>query len=431
MSLQTIVSVSITRGSKSITRAGFGTMLFLGSGAAWAERFRKYGSLKAVGTDFLTSTSEYKAASKYFGQERKPKQLMIGKRLAAAAQVETMTVNAFVDGVYSITLDGVPFSFTAVSNTLAQIRDGLVTLINASVVPVTAAAGGAGVLTLTADVAGTSFISVVTANVTKVLTTPNQGIVEDLQQISALPGGFDWYSLAIETRTQNDVLNAASYVETQRKIFGAASNEAAILTGATTDIASKLKALSYSRTFVMFSEDQASFPEAALFGVINPLDPGSYTTKFKTLVGVVADDLNDNQLAFVVSKNCNYYTIVAGVSIFQEGYVSVGEWIDTMIFIDWQTAQIEEGIYSDLINNQKIPFTDNGGAILEKQVRAQLMKGQRFGGIASDPAPVVIVPKVASIDPLDRQARIFKTINFNFNLAGAIHFTEVVGVASI
>lgn len=431
MSLQSIVNVQITRGSRSITRAGFGTLLFLGSGATFPERFRIYESLTAVAADFLTSTNEYKAASKYFGQERKPRKLMIGKRLAAIAQVETHTVAVNTDGSYTVTLNGVAFTYVAAANTKTQIRDGLVSLINAGAEPVTAAAVSTDQLSLTADVAGTAFTTVITPNITKVLTTPNLGIVEDLQTISDLPGGNDWYSLAIESRVSNDILNAAGYIETQRRLFGFASNEAAIKTGSTSDIASLLKAKSYSRTFPFFSADQGNFPEAALFGVINPLDPGSYTTKFKTLVGVVADDLNDSELGFIKNKNCNYYTQVAGVDIFQEGTVAVGEYIDTMIFVDWLQAQIEEGVFSDLINNPKIPFTDIGGAVLEKQIRAQLQKGIRVGGLAADPVPTVDVPKVADIDPLDRQARIFKTIEFAATLAGAIHFTEIRGVVTV
>jgi len=356
---------------------------------------------------------------------------MIGKRLAAVAQVNTITVLNAVDGAFTVTLNGVAFTFVAAGNTVTQIKDGLVALINAGSEPVTAASSGASTFTLTADVAGTSFTSTLTVNMSQVFTTANHGIIEDLQEIVALPGGNDWYSLSIETRTQGDILNAASYIETQRKIFGVASNEGGIKTGSTTDIASKLEALSYSRSFVFFSEDQANYPEAAVFGVINPLDPGSYTAKFKTLVGIVADDLNDSELAFIKGKSANYYTKVAGVDIFQEGTVAVGEYIDTIIFVDWLQAQIEEGIFADLINNPKIPFTDIGGAVLEKQVRAQLQKGIRVGGLAADPAPTVTVPKVADIDPLDRQARIFKTIEFAANLAGAIHFTEVRGVVSV
>lgn len=431
MSLSSIVNVQITRGSRTITRAGFGTMLFLGSGATFGERFRVYASLDAVAADFATSTNEYKAASKYFSQERKPRQMMIGKRLAAVAQVSTVTVLNATDGSFTVTINGVAFTFVASSNTITQIRDGLVTLINAGSEPVTAAPVSTNQISLTADVAGNAFTSTLTSNMSQVATTANHGIIEDLQQIVDLPGGNDWYALAIESRTQDDILNAAAYIETVRKIFGVASSESGIKDGSTTDIASKLEALSYSRSFVFYSAAQAVYPEAALFGVINPMDPGSYTCKFKTLVGVVADDLNDTELSFIKSKSCNFYTKVAGVDIFQEGTVAVGEYIDTIIFIDWLQAQMEEGIFADLINNPKIPFTDIGGAVLEKQIRAQLQKGIRVGGLASDPAPTVTVPKVADIDPLDRQARTFKTIEFAANLAGAIHFTEIRGVVSV
>lgn len=431
MSLQSIVNVQITRGSRSITRAGFGTMMFLGSGATFPERFRVYSSLTGLAADFATSTNEYKAASKYFSQERKPKQVMIGKRLAAVAQVNTVTVLNAVDGAFTVTINGVAFTFVAAANTVTQIKDGLVALINAGAEPVTAASSGASTFTLTADVAGDSFSSALTVNMSQVFTTANHGIVEDLQEIVALPGGNDWYSLTIESKVSNVVLATAGYIETQRKVFMSALNESDIKTGSTTDTASKLQDLSYTRSWVMFSSDAANYPEASLFGVINPLDPGSYTTKFKTLIGNIADDLTETEISFIKAKNANYYTQVAGVDIFQEGVVAMGEFIDTIIFVDWLQAQIEESIFSDLINNPKIPFTDIGGAVLEKQVRAQLQRGIRVGGLAADPAPTVIVPKVADIALQDRQSRTFKTIEFAANLAGAIHFVEVRGVVSV
>lgn len=433
MSLQTIVSVNIVRGSRSITRAGFGTMLFLGTAATFPERFRTYETITGVGADFASNTNEFKAAQKYFAQERKPKKIMIGKQLPYVAQVNTFVVLVNVDGNYSVTINGVVHTFAAVANTKTQIRDGLIVAINAGSqnAAVTAALLAADSFTVTSDVAGNGFSASSSANVSNAASVANQGIIEDLQVISATLAGNDWYTLTIENKTTDNIMNAASYIETQRKVFMASTNEAGIKTNSATDVASKLKAKSYARSWAMFSGDFANYPEASLFGNINPRDPGSYTCKFKTLVGNVVDDLTESELGFIKGKNCNYYTQVAGVDIFQEGVVAVGEFIDTIIFIDWLQAQIEENVFADLVTNPKIPYTDNGFAIVEKQIRAQLQRGIAAGGLAQDPAYTVTVPKVADVAVLDRAARIAKTFSFNANLAGAIHFTEINGTVTV
>ena len=131
------------------------------------------------------------------------------------------------------------------------------------------------------------------------------------------------------------------------------------------------------------------------------------------------------------TKKANYYITVAGVSIVMNGQVSGNEWIDTIRGIDWLEARMKERLFSALINAPKIPYTDNGVAIIEAGVRAQLAEGIRVGFLAADPAPEVTVPKVADIDPAQKAARILPDVSFSATLAGAIHEIEIDGVVSV
>lgn len=84
----------------------------------------------------------------------------------AVAQVDTLTLTGTVEAgdTYKVSVGGasVNYTVTGLEGNLDGIRDAIVTKINADAsisAVVTAAAGGAGKLTLTADTAGTSFTS--------------------------------------------------------------------------------------------------------------------------------------------------------------------------------------------------------------------------------------------------------------------------------
>ncbi len=430
MGIEEIVKVSIVRGSKTITRAGFGTPLILGSEAAFVG-VRTYNSLKAVETDFLTSTSIWKWANKLFAQEKKPKQIKVAKRTALIAQVNTVTIGSAVDGTYSITINGVAYSFVAVGSTIALIRTALVAAINAATAlhGVTATNGVPAADIVLTCVAGQGFSIEVTAQLVNVATTANNGAAQDI--IVAEAADNDFYCVVLTSRTVVDILGAALLIESRRKIFLACTNDVAVKNNTANNVAALLKARGYTRTALIWSGDQANGPEAGWAGRCLPLDAGSETWKFKDVVGVVADKFSDTELANLKLNNVNNYRTFAGFSMMSEGQVAAGEFIDVIRFIDWLQAQIEENVFAALISVPKIPYTDAGVAMIENVIRAQLQRGINVGGLRADPAPEVVVPKVADVQLADRGARLLPDITFNGQLAGAIHAVEIDGTVTV
>lgn len=433
MSLQDIVNVKITRETKSITRAGFGTALILGASATFGEAARVYSNIKGVAVDFATGTSEYKAANALFGQDQAPKSVIIGKRGAIVAQVSTFTVLNNTPANFTVTINGLDHTFVATNQTIAAIATGLVALINAGAqaVNVTAATGGpAGSVVVTADVPGTGFSAVATtANISVASTTPNHGVVEDIQTVQAL--NDTWYALILTSRAAADILNAASWTQSQRRIYLACTDSSDVIAAPTTDVFSTLKAKAYDRTIPLYSADQADYPEAGWAGGMLPYDPGSATWKFKTIAGATPDDtLSASAETNLVAKNVNYYKTVAGVPITQPGKVASGEWADVIVFQDWLQAQIEEAVFGRLVSVPKLPYTDSGVAVIEGDIRACGQRGERAGGLAPG-SFYVDAPKVADIATGDRQDRFLPDINFGGTLAGAIHSADMTGRLSV
>ena len=201
MGIEEIVKMSIVRSTKTISKAGFGTPLILSSEAVFTG-LRTYTSLKSVEADFATSTSVWKWANKIFAQERKVKQLKVGRRTALVAQVNTIKILNAADGTFTVPINGVDYSFIAAASSIAAIRTALIAAINAdtTVHSVTVANGLAADEFALTCVAGVGFsLGAVTANLQDTATTANNGVKEDI--IAAENADNDWYALILTIQT--------------------------------------------------------------------------------------------------------------------------------------------------------------------------------------------------------------------------------------
>lgn len=429
-SIETIVRVLITKGTKQVPIAGFGIPLVMGASNRFVDLIRYYTDPADMLTDgFLTADPEYIHAVEFMSQAVQPEQFGVGKYTAPIAQVDTITPTAVNLTLYKVTIDGVDYSYTSdASATVAEIVAGLIALINADSA-VAVIASGTVTLILTGKVAGVGFITSTNAspNMVLVLTTANHSIADDIVLLQAVSD--IWYGLCIASKASADIKQVAAYIETQKKIFACASLDSGILTSSSTDLASYLKGKNYTRTFDLYSAAPAAGPDAGWLGRMLPTGVGSATWKFKTLVGITSDNLTSTQITFAQGKNANLYIPIGGVDVTTEGVVASGEYIDVTRFIDWLVATMEAAVYSVLINNDKVPYTNAGIAVVENAVRQTLQIGQDNGGLA--PGWTVTVPDVANVSSADKAARVLNNVVFSAQLAGAIHKVNIQGFISV
>lgn len=432
MSLSEIINVTISRETTAVSQAGFGTALIMAPNVVFTELTRTYTSAASMLTDGFESTdAEYIAANAIFSQNPKPTQVKIGRR-----QVDLMGISvdtAVNDTVYTVTVNGVDYPFTSdATATVAEIAAGLVGLINGGSEPVTATDDLDGTFTIAADVAGVPFsVSFTDTKMSyeKPYTEANT-VAIDLANIQAADD--DWYALIFTSRVPADVQAAALWVESQRKIFVTASNDADILDSAsTTDIAYTLNNAAYDRTAVIYSGTPATFPDAAWLGKQLPTTPGASTWNLKTLATIAADTLTPTQSINARAKEANVYQSVNGVNITREGTMASGEFIDIIHGVDWLQARLEERIYSRLVNLPKVPFTNQGIAIIEGEISAQLNEGIDNGLLSSDVAYSISVPLSSNVSSLNKANRVLPDITFTATLQGAIHSSTIAGVVTV
>jgi hypothetical protein len=430
-----IVIVNITREGAKITRAGFGTLLILGT-ASFAERVRTYTNPDDAEVDHglgLISDLVYAGIQKAFSQEIKPERVKVGKRDADASQENLVTVDVVQNAAnYIVTINGTNFTFTSDADaTEDEITAGLEALINAGAEPVTALDNADGTLSLEADSDGTPFTLAVSANMSSSVVTEANGILSSLSAVEQ--ADQDWYALAIEhdpseTEFLKDVLLCAGWIEARRKIFGFSTSQASAITDVDTDIFSVLQGLAYDRTFGFYVEDESEFFECALFGRNLPEDAGSINWKFTQLAGVTVVNLSGTELGYLSSKNANQYELVAGVNIVSsEAVVASGEYIDIIIGVDSLQADIEESVFSLLVEAKKVPFTNDGYTMLTAPLRAALER--KVPDFIT--GYTVIQPDVSTIPSADKAVRFASGIKFEAPLTGAVNKTKIIGTLSI
>lgn len=448
-SLDQLIQVNITQETSSVPQPSFAIPLIIGPTAPTSGVVNTYSSPPGLlANGYTTSSPEYIYALEMFEQALSPTQFLVGQRQTAMAQVDTFEVNTVTSAhQYKFTLNGNVISYTALSaDSFSQIIVGLNADIatvfpsNPPVTGVISGSGGTTTLTLTSVVEGAPVLySAIDALLTHVSLTPNYGIQDDIGAIISISN--QWYGMCITQGTDSDVEQAAALIETLKKIYIGITDSSSVPTSSSTDVASILKSKAYTRTGLIYTAtgNISEGKDAAWLGGQLPAVPGSNNWAFKTLVGCTPDTLSQNAqavlignpVAAVAGKNVNIYQTVGGVNITQMGTMAGGQYIDITVGIDWLVSTIQSNIYTYLVQNPKIPYTDIGVGIFISAVTAAIDQGATNGFIDGNSPISVTAPSVLTVPASQRANRISPTISFSCRLAGANNAVVVSGTITV
>lgn len=441
--LDRVVSVNIGLNTTGISVEGFNTMLVVGAHAHSLARVETYTQARDMITAGFSDTDPlYLAAVDAFSQTPRPRQVKIGRRQAASVAITV--VNLTSTGVYKLTVSYMDdnsnvaekvYSYTNISGTAGDVLTGLKGRIDADPAAVVTTAVSGNTLTLTTT-GGGAFAVATSANMAQSVASVTETIPQTMAAIQSYDN--DWYGWVLTSRAQADILAAADWTESVRKLFGTATAEAgAYNPESTTDTGYLLYNGNYFRTFWFFHKDAATdFPEAAAMARCFAILPGGESWANKKLAGIIADPLTETQYIAITSKNGNTFERFRNVSITQNGKVAAGEWIDVIRFRDWLQEEITVNVFNALVNSNKIPYTDEGIAIIEAQIRQALELGTRRGGIApieydedgnENYGYTISVPLSSNISANQKATRVLQDVSFTARLAGAIHIVEITG----
>lgn len=290
----------------------------------------------------------------------------------------------------------------------------------------------------------------------KTLETAEAGEVETLlEAVNALMDYNAWYGLHLAVPDADypndaDIITVSAAIEasTVSRIFGITTDEATILDAATTtDLASKLKAAKYSRTFIQYSTSSRYAALSAFARAFTVDFTGSNTTitlKFKQEPGITYETLGTSQANNLEAKYCNVYVYYENdTAILEQGVMSNGDFFDERHGLDWLQNAVQTADFNTLYTSTtKIPQTDAGTTtrianielVLDKAVQNGLFApGKWTGGPMGQLNTGDMLTKgyytwAENVDDqlqVDREARKGVPIQVAGKLAGAVHYGSV------
>ena len=146
--------------------------------------------------------------------------------------------------------------------------------------------------------------------------------------------------------------------------------------------------------------------------------------------------LSTDEMKALEAKNLCYFITVGSKNVTMRGITVGGEWADIIRFRDWLQNDMQIRVVNLFITNPKIPYTDNGIALVQNQMIASLKAGQAAGGIPDSefdedgneiPGFQTSVPLASSLTASEKASRKLTKCKFKARLAGAIHFAELKG----
>lgn len=423
--LSDIVEVQISKATEAIDTASFDIPLALVTTNAFQERVRVYTNLTGVGEDFATTDKAYVIASKLFGQDIKPSQILIGRRLVDDVIV---TISSVADNTtYTVTINSTEYTIdSGVAATATSIVTALKDAFTAS--PVAGiTVGGTTTLTVSAA-AGVEWGVQVGVGMAVTNGTVTEAYTEALQNVTEYNG--DWFWLVTDTHVKADILAIAAAIQGTPRLYAAATADTDVLTKTAGNVALALSDANYGATFLVYSATaDTEYPEAAWVGSQSVEVPGSNDWNLKSAQGVTVSKLTETQKANLREQNCNFYIRKSGVEIFQDGNMCDGSPIDEAVFLRWLTARLSEEVFGTLVRSKKVPYDDAGVVIILNDIYNVMDRGVVNGGIAVNPRYTVTAPDILSISANQRAQRILGDFIIDFRLAGSIRRVRIVGQA--
>lgn len=251
--------------------------------------------------------------------------------------------------------------------------------------------------------------------------------IKEADMNAILDSDSAWYAIVVGGAAQNQQ-ELARWTETQRRLLllSASDSQAEALS-------KSYKDQNLFRTCVVAGGDNVA---AALAGRALSYPAGSETWALKKLAGTTVAGLSATVQEKVLANNATVYARVSGdLNVTLGGKVAGGEWIDVIRFRDWLQDAMQTNLVAMMINRPKLPYTDEGLAVIANTMIATLQEGVRAGGIIGEmkddegnqvPGYTVTVPRAKDV-PFNIKASRVAHVGFEAYLTGAIHAIRVEG----
>jgi hypothetical protein len=163
----------------------------------------------------------------------------------------------------------------------------------------------------------------------------------------------------------------------------------------------------------------------ALAATMAPWAPGRLTAMYKRFRGCVPDGYTSQQISAMESNRLNaYISKTKDIGIYQEGFTSGPEYVDTQSGIWWLIENIQTDLLSLFVSSLKVEFNSYGLGRIKEAITNVFKRGGSNRLVQSFE---VIAPSLEDIPASDKSGRKVRQVPFKarFLVVGAIHFVDV------
>lgn len=241
-----------------------------------------------------------------------------------------------------------------------------------------------------------------------------------------------WYGLVINNRTKAELQAAGTWASANKKLFFGCTSDLTTLDDRNND-----------REVFIIHDRPTDYPDCAIVGQNLAKQPGSITWKWKVLAGQIACNYDTTTLNIIREKNGIALTEYGGAVYTNEGKVTSGEFIDVIMGLDWVESELESRQVKLFLDNPKIKIDNPDLAKVQSVVISVMIDAGKYGIIAEASSDEEIkrspdgkylytteVPQRSDISANDRAARTVNGVEFTFELAGAVHKTNITGLVA-
>lgn len=430
------LSVQVDLQASTPSSSSFGIIMLacLSLEAGFTDNIRTYTSISDVDDDEddLGATAAA-ILSAIFQQSPHVTTVKVGKLLDLVQEVTTFGIaTPGTEGEdWTVTLNGEEVSHTlGGGESASDVATALAALIDA--LPFASAAAAGSNVTVTAAAGLELGLAVPSKALTGTLgagPTISTAAVQVSDGLSALEAeDAEWYGLLLDSNGFYNLLDAAEWVSTRRKLGVFETNDAAVIGGTEGNIAATLD---QENAVVVYHDDSSEHPAAAWAGNRLYFSPDTWATVWHkaSLDGITEVAATSTQATALTDANANWFDDFNGVGIMDPGVTASGDFIDLVILKHWLEIRLAEDLSSLLVRataqGRKIPYTQQGIDAVASVVKGRLLRGVSVGHIEADTWEVT-APRITDVEPAARAARLL-SLSFSAVPTGGIKGLTILG----
>lgn len=242
-----------------------------------------------------------------------------------------------------------------------------------------------------------------------------------------------FYYVNSGSRVAADIADIADWCESRTgdnglpKFYVSQSGDADFLNGVASNIGEILNDGLYTRTALLYYSDSAEYADGAWAGRCGGFNldapaggnGGQGGWGFKQLAGITKDTITGPQATAIYAVQGNLYAQTK-LAFTSKGTSASGRKISTTTSNDWFKVRLQEGLISLQVNQPtRIPYTNEGIALIRAEIESLLARGISYGHISADAGTVVATPDVSEVSAVDKANGDF-TATVEYTLAGEI-----------